>query len=54
VESEFVERLKDYFDPCELVELLDKDITVEDIVYAFPDVFEQNKDVLEEFMTHGR
>lgn len=54
MDREFIERLKDYFTPCELIDLLEEEITVEDICYAFEDVINENEDMLMDYMEHGR
>jgi len=53
MDREFVEQLKDYFTPAELVEMFEDEITVESIVYAFDDVIAENEDLLREYMRNG-
>lgn len=50
--DEFLKMLIDRFEGFELVELLD--ISSEEIVQAFSDKIEDNYEMLEDFLNHGR
>jgi len=54
MDEAFIERLKDYFSPCELVEFLEEEISVEALAYQFEDIIIDNQDMLQEYMDHGR
>lgn len=50
--EDFKNRIADYFDAFDLVDLLG--ITTMDIVEAFPEIMEDNEDMLEDYVRHGR
>lgn len=50
--TEFTKRVIDYFDPDSLVDLLG--ITTEEVAEAFFQKIEEQRDLLEEVMNHGR
>lgn len=50
--DEFLKMLIDRFEGFELVELLD--ISSEEVVQAFADKIEDNYEMLEDFLNHGR
>lgn len=52
MDEEFIKRLIDYFYGWELADLLD--IDSDQIVEAFRETVEENKDMLEEVMLNGR
>lgn len=51
MEKNFAQGLVDYFDPWELAEFLQ--LTVDDLIEAFPDKIDECEDELEEFMEIG-
>jgi len=51
ISSDFKNKLSDFFEGHELVELLD--ISVEDIVYAFPELILENMEELKEEIGYG-
>lgn len=52
MDEEFVKRVGDYFEGFELVELLG--ITAEEIIEAFHEKIDENKELLEEVTNYGR
>lgn len=52
MDEEFLKRLKDRFYGWELADLLD--IDSDEIIAAFPELIEENVELLEEVMRNGR
>lgn len=52
MDDEFKKRLVDYFTGPELVDLLN--IPVEELVEAFADTIEENKEELSDYISYGR
>lgn len=53
MDYDFYMRLCDYFEPVDLIDILDGKITTEDVINGLSDIVEEHRDFLEEFMRHG-
>lgn len=53
MDHDFYLRLVDYFEPVDLIDILDGMITTEDVINGLQDIINDNREFLEEFMRHG-